>query len=174
MEAKLRELVHLMEAKHDDPRVSQQLATQARVCGALRAAVRCCTKEAVSFTPKTVTYALRVVSTTTANSATNRSYLLLSGLVVPLVDVLSAGLVHFAGTNDIESLASEVRIQGPGVATWLGSTLTSSGGACVAGTQTTTDCALVLAAMHALWLLLRHEPASVAESEMRNAITKYA
>ena len=107
--------------------------------------MQCCTREAVAFSPRIVTHALRVVSAALAGTPSNRSYVLLSNLAVPLVDVLASCLEQVLSTPDIDAVVA----------------------------QKSVDVFLLSAAMQALWILLRHAAASPMERAMRGAVVRY-
>ena len=109
VEGKLRELARLLEAKGDSARASTRNCVYLRVSGGLRTVVQCCTREAVAFSPRIVAYALRVVSAALATTASNRSYVMLTNLGVPLVEVLASALDQVVSSSDIDSLISQVR-----------------------------------------------------------------
>lgn len=105
METTLRDLCHIMEGSKGTTAASDELMLM-RVTDGISSAVRCCTKEAVAFSPKVVAYALRVVGACIA-APENCTYVLLSNFAAPMVDVLVAGLDQLCASMPSASAADE-------------------------------------------------------------------
>ena len=124
VETRLRDLARILEAKDTEtPSLKPAQCKHVRVSGGLSAAVECCTREAVAFTPRIVSGALRVVSAALVSTPDNRSFVLLSNFGAPLVDVLAACLDQIINTKDVDALISQVR------ARWVGGGGGGGGGA---------------------------------------------